>query len=142
MRKEIFFAILAGSLFGLIIAFGIWKANSSMKSNGVISETSPSEEISSPTPQPQIGLTLAKPEDMDVVTESPIILSGATKPNAWVTISAENKDYLIKADINGGFQQLIDLIGGANEILITSFDESGNSNTQNLIVVLSSEFAK
>ena len=142
MRKEIFFAILAGSLFGLIIAFGIWKANSSMKSNGSTSETLPSEESSSPTPQPQIGLTLAKPEDADVVTESPITVSGATKPNAWVTISAENKDYLIKADINGGFQQLVDLIGGANEIVITSFDESGNSNTQNLIVVLSSEFAK
>ena len=142
MRKEIFFAILAGSLFGLIIAFGIWKANSSMKSNGSTSETLPSEESSSPTPQPQIGLTLAKPEDADVVTESPITVSGATKPNAWVTISAESKDYVIKADINGGFQQLVDLIGGANEIVITSFDESGNSNTQNLIVVLSSEFAK
>ncbi|HJX45769.1 MAG TPA: hypothetical protein VJ399_01215 [Patescibacteria group bacterium] len=142
MRKEIFFAILAGSLFGLIIAFGIWKANSSMKSNGSTSETLPSEESSSPTPQPQIGLTLAKPEDADVVTESPITVSGATKPNAWVTISAESKDYVIKADMNGGFQQLVDLIGGANEIVITSFDESGNSNTQNLIVVLSSEFAK
>ena len=142
MRKEIFFAILAGSLFGLIIAFGIWKANSSMKSNGSTSETLPSEESSSPTPQPQIGLTLAKPEDADVVTESPITVSGATKPNAWVTISAESKDYVIKADMNGAFQQLVDLIGGANEIVITSFDESGNSNTQNLIVVLSSEFAK
>jgi len=142
MRKEIFFAILAGALFGLIIAFGIWKANSSIKTNGTVSDTTPSEEVTTPTSVPQVGLTLAKPEDTDVVTQSPITVSGATKPNAWVTISAENKDYVIKADINGGFEESVDLIGGANELVVTSFDESGNSNTQKLIVVLSSEFAK
>ncbi len=33
MRKEIIIAIIFGGVIGVIAGFGIWKANSSMKSN-------------------------------------------------------------------------------------------------------------
>lgn len=139
MRKEVFFAILAGTIFGLVVAFGIWRANSSIKPKGDISEATPT--ASTPTPAvTEVGLTIAKPDSNSVFAENPVTLSGITKPDAWIAISSEEKDYVVKADTKGAFEQDIDLVGGVNEIIVTSFDDSGSSNTQKFLLVFSSEF--
>jgi hypothetical protein len=67
-------------------------------------------------------------------------LTGITKPNAWVAISGEEDDYIVNADEKGSFEADVDLIAGINEIVVISFDENGNTNTQKLIAVFSSEF--
>jgi len=134
MRKEILFAILAGALFGLIIAFGIWRLNSTL---------APSDQSSteaSPTPSTEFGITIAKPEKYQVLTESPFTISGITKGNAWVVISGEEEDSVIQADTDGSFEAEIELTGGANQIIISAFDESGAMVEENLILVYSTEF--
>lgn len=140
MRKEIFFAILAGALFGLVIAFGIWRANSSMKSNNGSSDVSVVEESPTASPKSEVGLTLAKPENLTVTGETPITLNGITEPNNWIAISAEDDDYVFQADANGAFEKDIDLVGGANVIVITSIDKDGNTKSTKLTIVYSSEF--
>ena len=88
MRKEVLFAILAGGIFGLIIAFGIWRLNKTI---------GPKEDVTteaSPTPS-QVGITIAKPNEKQVVTESSVEISGITKPNSSVVITGEDEDVII-----------------------------------------------
>ena len=137
MKKEIFFAIGAGAILGLIIAFGVWRVNSTI---------SPTDQdmvaTSTPTPITGFSITVANYEDGDVVTEGSIEISGLTKPNSKVLISAEEKDYLTESDAEGLFKQEVDLEPAVNEIIFKAFDENGNSAEENLVIVYSSTFAK
>lgn len=135
MRKEVFWAATIGISFGLIIAFGAWRINSSLntKDPGI-----------NPTPRPQptseFKITLAKPENEDVVTEGFIVASGITRPLTWITISGEVGDYIIQSSDQGSFEQEIELEAGVNQIKITAFDPKGNQSFEKVIVVYSSSF--
>jgi hypothetical protein len=139
MRKEILFAILAGVTFGLIIAFGVWRANVALRPNGV-STTAP--EDTPETTQADFRITVAKPQDYQVITTSPAILTGISKPNVWIVVSAEEEDYVAKTDESGEFEIKVDVVGGVNEIIITAFDNDGTEVQEKLTLIYSSEFAK
>lgn len=139
MRKEIIFAILAGVTFGLIIAFGVWRANIALRPDGA-STTAP--EDTSPAADENYGITIAKPQDYQVMTTSPVVFTGISKPNIWIVISAEEEDYVAKTDGSGEFEIEVDIVGGVNEIIITAFDASGAEVQEKLTLVYSSEFAK
>jgi hypothetical protein len=134
MRKEILFAIAAGALFGLIIAFGIWRLNSSLTPK----ETKTVNNAPSPTPE--FGLSLADPNQNQVIVKSPVKIIGITKPHSWIVASGEEEDYLAKSNEDGSFEINVDLIGGVNQILLTTFDKPGSFVTENLTLVFSSQF--
>lgn len=139
MKKELFFAIGAGLILGLIIAFGIWRVNKTI--------TPPQDEqitTSKETPLPDVGfsVTIANLENLDVVTKSPVLISGLTKPESKVAISSEEKDYILESEKNGGFEKEVALIAGLNEIIIKSFDQKGDSAQTKLRIIYSSEFEK
>ena len=136
MRKEVLFAILAGLSLGLVIAFGVWRANIAL------SPKNPDQSEASPTPKPEFAITIADPSDLDVFTENPVTLSGITKANAFVAVSTEEEDYTTQADTKGSFEIEVELIGGVNQIVMTAFDEKGSEVTQKLLLVFSTEFAK
>lgn len=136
MRKEILFAIVAGGIFGLIIAFGVWRLNSTLSPEGTSTEATP------PPSKAEFGITIAKIQQDQVIVASPLTLSGITKPNAWVVISAEEEDYVIQADSNGSFEVDVELTGGINRLLIAAFDDEGASTEEILQVVFSTEIAK
>ena len=145
MRKEIIFAILAGAIFGLVIAFGIWKANSSMKSNKTQGDevaqnvNSPNNNVSSG----DFNITLIKPETNTVISNSTTTVSGITKPDVWVTISSEEDDYIIKTGNDGSFEEDVELIAGVNEIIVTGIDEETHESvSEKFLVVYSTEFSK
>lgn len=141
MRKEILFAIIAGVVIGTALAFGIWRANSSLKSKGEEVLSVPTkEEVESP--ETEFKIALAKPEDYDVITKSPTALSGITEPNTWIAISSEEDDYILKSDSKGAFEQEVELVGGVNQLLVYAFDENGSSSKKDLIVVFSTKFEK
>ena len=145
MRKEIVFAIVSGAFLGLIIAFGIWRANSAISEQK--KENNNQEESGSQTTAPSaspsvLGITIAKPSELDVITETPTTISGLTKPSALVVISSETKDYIFYANSSGAFEQEVDLEPGLNQIVISSFESNGTKYVQNLNLVYSSEFAK
>lgn len=123
---------------GLIIAFGVWRANVAFSpSNRGASKTQ-----ASPTPKPEFAITLAKLSDGDILTESSVTLSGITKPGTFVMVSGEDEDSYVKADSKGSFEAAIDLIGGTNQIILTAFDEKGSETSIRLLLVYSSEFEK
>jgi hypothetical protein len=142
MRKEIILVIIASVLFGAIIAFGIWRANSALRDNnkGSIASSDQYEVVEENTSE-KLGLTIAEPSQDDVITEDTITLSGITAPGSWVVITTNEDDYIFQSDSSGGFENEIQLSGGINQITTTVFDENGNSINETLRVVYSSEFA-
>lgn len=142
MRKEIIFAIIAGALFGLVIAIGIWRARSAINpqdtTNGVVENKS-----NNSTEQVDYGLTVASPSSNDVIDSTPTQISGITGPNLWVMISSETYDYMVQADNEGEFRQEVELEPGVNEIIVSSYSFGGeNPNKQKLVVVYSSQFGQ
>lgn len=136
MRKEIVWIVGIGVVFGLIVAFGIYRINSRIIKNPAIPQAT-----STPKPgDPELKITLDKPQDNDVVTEDFITVSGITKPLSWITVSGEEDDYIIQAEESGVFSQDVSLIPGVNQIKITAFDSSGNENAGKVLVVYSSSF--
>ncbi len=137
LRKEIVFAIIAGSLLGLVIAFGVWRANIALKPKET--EQTPTEETQSPD---ELAITIASPKNHTVSLEPTITIKGLTKASALIAISGEEEDYFGQADEKGEFEVEVDLVGGVNNLGIFAFDSEGNQTNQNLLVVYSSELAK
>ncbi|MDO8341503.1 MAG: hypothetical protein Q7T59_06035 [Candidatus Woesebacteria bacterium] len=139
MRKETALAIFAGISIGLITAFGIWKATSSIKRN-----TQESETIQTPatTPKQNLILTIANMSDFDVITESPKIVNGMTKSLSNIVISTADKDFLGKANEDGSFELEVKLPVGFSEIKAVSFDSKGDLAETKVKIIYSEEFEK
>jgi hypothetical protein len=136
MRQEVIWAVVAGILFGLVIAFGIFRINSTITPKGESTSATPS-----PIPQVlEFKITLDKPENEDVVTTDSITLSGITKPQSLIIVSSEDSDYINRADDKGFFSEEVDLISGVNQIRVTAFDEASNQSVEKVLVVYSSAF--
>ena len=136
MRKEIVWAAVVGISFGLIIAFGVWRINSSLNKQ----KPGPSATPSSINTVGEFKITLDTPADASVVTNTPIAVSGITKPLTWVVVSGESGDYILQSDEQGLFSQDADLSPGINQITITAFDATGSQSSQKVLVVYSSAF--
>ena len=137
MRKEVLFAILAGSFLGLVIAFGIYRANLMMKRSDNSTSTK-----QTPSPASGLNITVAKPVNEDVLTQAPVEFSGITKAGVWTIVSGEDTDYLAQSQNDGSFSMNADLNGGANQIIVSAVDPQGAIAQQKLLVVFSTEFAK
>lgn len=144
MRKEILVVIFAGILFGIFVAFGVWRANNALtkspQSNSSVALTN--KTIPSPTPNGSFPLTIAKPEENDVLIDEKVTISGITKPSTQIIISDENEDFQVNSNASGEFEQEIKLIGGVNQILIRVIPENGEYIEKYLNIIYSSEFAK
>lgn len=141
MRKEIFYAIFAGGILGLVIAFGVWRANIALKPNNISNTSATQSPVPSGIPtNSSSGITLASPQNDDVFSENPVRISGVTKAESFVTISAEVNDYIIKSEKDGSFQADVELSGGVNQVVISAIEEDGTSHIQNLTLIYSTEF--
>jgi hypothetical protein len=126
MRKEVFLAIVAGISIGLVIAFGAWKVSQLVKRPSI----SQNDKKNIP-PQNQIDLSVSNLYDYDIVTESPFLLTGISKPNTKIVVSTIESDFLGVTDDNGSFEVEVELPAGLSEIVI---------NGKKFYVVYSSEF--
>ena len=140
MSKEVIAAIVTGIVLGVIVAFGVWRANVAFKPGGQNGQSQSSTPAPEPTQAENSGITIAKPQQNQVVLETPVIISGITRANSWVAISTEEEDYILKSDENGEFEQKVELVGGVNQLVISAFDEEGDESKSNLLLVYSTEF--
>lgn len=138
MRKEVVYALIAGAFMGIIIAFGVWRANSAFKPNG----NKTSENASPPTPSSQFGITVAKPDNLSVITGNPTEISGITLPNSWVIVSLNKDDYISKSEKDGTFSQEVNLSSGVNQLQISALGPEGEVVSSKLTLVYSTEFSK
>jgi len=139
VKKEVIIAIVIGFALGLVITFGIWTANQALKQQPQLEKPTPSEEVKTiPTPAPEeLSLALTSPEDNSISSEEKIEVSGKTAPEATVIILYQGGEKIIQADEGGNFSSEITLVGGANEIKITAYDQNGNEVSKTLNVVYS-----
>lgn len=144
MKKEVFLAITIGFALGLVITFGIWTANRSLKNARikVTPEPSPTEQVAaSPTSTDQAvnnKLTITSPLDENLVSTSSIVLTGTTDPKSAVAVTYENdKQQIVTADDSGNFSVTIDLVAGYNTINVTSVDKDGKQISKSIIVTFS-----
>ena len=135
-------AIVIGFALGLIITFGIWTANKSLKALPSNKQTSPTPEavMASPTTtaaSASISLSLTQPADESLVNSNKVTVTGKTAAGAVVVITDEDNQQIITADDQGNFSKEISLIAGYNEILITAYDKNGNKAEQSVVVTYS-----
>lgn len=143
MRKEILFAVIAGVIIGSVIAFGVYRANKAYdipKPNLLDSNNNPTPSAAMNT-KPETTLVISQPLEENLQTTDTVVIKGLSKPNAYIFISKEDKDYLVRADKDGGFEQEIDLQSGLNRVIVASVDESGSMNQELLEIVYSSQFS-
>ena len=141
MRKEVLIAIIIGFVLGLVITFGIWTANKAIK------EAPSKEEITGEQAQKEITVTpsptgleptlVLSPEDNSLSDKEKIDISGKTTPEATVVILFPEGEKIIEADKEGNFSTEITLMGGSNEIKVSSFDEEGREISKSITIVYS-----
>ncbi len=147
MKKEVFLAIIIGFGLGLIITYGIWIANKSLKD---LPKNTASKESSSPTTAPNptssptdssnqtpssgINLSISSPENESLVTNNTVTITGTTTAGATIAILHEKGELLIEADPSGNFSSDLVLEGGYNLITLTAHDSTGNQISKNLML--------
>lgn len=139
MKKEVIWVIVTAFGLGLIITYGVLTARKALEKQKQAPPSEVSEEVSpAPTSEPTLpllSLTIYQPEDEAVVDEPTILLKGKTASNAVIAILTEEDELILEADDEGNFETEIDLVDGANEIIISAFDEEANEVSQTLNLV-------
>jgi hypothetical protein len=140
MRKELPIAVFAGGILGILVAFGVWRANLALKPKNENLEVLPAQEN---TTSENFDLVIAKPENLAVLSASPATFSGVTRSGNLVAVVGDKDDYFVETDGSGGWQEEIELVPALNSLVFYSFDpESGKGTFKNLSVVFSSAFAE
>ncbi len=140
MKKEVFLAIAIGFALGLVITFGIWTANKSLK-NLPSAKPTPTPETVAVTPTPtsasqtaQTSLTLSSPSDEALVTTNKVTVVGKASPQAVVVILSEDGQQIITADAKGEFTTAVTLVPGYNSLRVQAYDPDGNMSESNAVV--------
>jgi len=137
MHKEVIIAIILGSLLGIVLAFGIWRVNKSFKNSSIESGESV-ENNTQNDGDTKHKLTLISPSDKSVAVDSYTTVKGLTNPNSYVTISSEDDDLVLLSNEEGSFEQEVELVGGINDLVISSIDDQ-NVLSENVMIVYSNE---
>ncbi len=133
--------IIIGFVLGLVVTFGIWTANQSLKGGTTAQPATVVEEkeetTPTPTPEEKLPLTIISPENHALLNQEKLTIVGKTLPRATVALTWEEGETVIEADENGDFSQEITLVGGGNEINLSVFDNEGNETSKTLNLVYS-----
>ena len=137
MPKEALIAIIIGFLFGLLITFGVYTANRSLKEQELEVKT-PSPTVSaSPESSPETPLVIDSPENESLVDEEKLVLRGRSSPEAIIAIFTEENEHLLTTSKEGTFSAEITLVKGVNNIKITAVDKENQKTEKDLTIVYS-----
>jgi len=139
MRKEVILAIVGGAVLGLLVIGGLWWTNkTTTEENPIVPSPTPLiTQAPTLTPALSLPLEIINPENESIIEEEEITLEGKTIPGSVVVVIYPEGENIVEADEEGNFETEITLVGGANEIKITAYDEEGNQAEKNLTLVYS-----
>jgi len=138
MRKEVILAIVGGVALGLLVIGGLWWTNKATTEESLnITPTPVLEQPPTLIPVSSLSLEIISPEDESIIEGEKITLEGKTAPESVVVVIYPEGENIVEADKEGNFETEITLVGGANEIKITAYDEEGNQAEKNLTLVYS-----
>lgn len=128
LQRHKYLYIVIGVVLLSLIVLGITSLMSdSDKQVDEVSKTlTPSKEGTDTALIADFFLEVLKPSEVDIVVrKSPITIKGRTRLDALVTVN----DYIVEPDIQGHFQQAIDLAPGLNIIDIIASISSGEQES-------------
>jgi len=139
MRKEVILAIVGGVALGLLVIGGLWWTNkTATEENPIVPSPTPLiTQAPTLTPALSLPLEIINPENESIIEEEEITLEGKTMPGSVVVVIYPEGENIVEADEEGNFETEITLVGGANEIKITAYDEEGNQAEKNLTLIYS-----
>ena len=139
MRKEVILAIVGGVVLGLLVIGGLWWTNkTTTEENPIVPSPTPLiTQAPTLTPAVLLPLEIINPENESIIGEEKITLEGKTAPGSVVVVIYPEGENIVEADEEGSFETEIVLVGGANEIKITAYDEEGNQAEKNLTLIYS-----
>ena len=144
MKKEVLFAISLGFIVGLIITFGIYRANQALKKSRV--QEPPTAEA---LPQASADVSAAikalvidQPENNIVLDTADTTVSGQAEPGTSIAIIGEENEDLMVADNQGFFSSIINLVSGLNEIKIIATNNQGKQEEKLLNIIYSTSLIK
>jgi len=128
---------LAVIVFVAFAYFAVYSKKSSVSSpnNNIPTPSSEVESESGEVNVSEISLEITSPKDGEVVTKSPVLVTGTTIGGADVFVN----DAETKADEDGNFKVSISLDEGENEIFVTANDQDGNYTESSIKVSLNTE---
>lgn len=135
MRKEVVFAIILGLTLGLILAFGVYRANKATNTDVTASNNT------NPTPTPTLAasnsgtLNLVNPQDGQIFNSPIATVTGSTKAGNMITIISENDELFVKPNADGSFEAEVKLDNGVNNLRVSTFTPTGDRQDVNLKVV-------
>lgn len=138
MRREVVIAIILGVGLGVLVAFGVWRANLALNSKNPLSSPQ-AQVLQNQDSQNSSNLIVLQPEVDSVTSTASVIVKGSATPKAIVAISTNTDNEIVQAGLDGSFEKEVSLSGGPNEIIVKSYDEQGNESQQKLTVVYSTE---
>lgn len=85
-----------------------------------------------PVTQNRVSLTLdlSSPDDNLLVFDNNLLVSGKTVPGATVLITLNDDNQLTTASNQGDFSLTVKLQTGGNQLVVSSFDASGNYKSE------------
>ncbi len=128
---------LAVIVFIILAYFAVYSKKSSVSSpnNNVSTSSSEVESESGEINVSEISLEITSPKDGEVVTKSPVLVTGTTVKGAEVFVN----DTETKADESGEFKVSVALEEGENEIFVTVNDSEGNYTEGSVKITLNTE---
>lgn len=139
MKKEILFAVCLGLIVGLIITFGMYRAQIAMRGSSTTNtDLTGSSANPSATPSSQEdAFPVSEPLDETLTSESSVRVSGKTTPNAAILVLNGNTETVGSADQQGNFSLTVSLTSGANVLLIRSLSDTADPQEVTRTIVYS-----
>lgn len=141
MKKEALIAILIGVGLGLIITYGFYRFRVSLsqpptKTVAELLEQTPEDEDD----QSQSIIALHSPEDGIVQSETSVLIAGTTLEDVFVVIFINDEETVTTSDESGNFSLNTKLQAGANIISVYVVDSSGETYSEERLVVVTDIF--
>lgn len=139
MKKEVIVAIVSGLVLGLIVTLGIFTANRSLEQQKAKKQAQDQTNLppSPPLENLQKSLQLTSHKNFDLINQSSLTLSGVAWPDAIIALMTENNELMTQADEEGDFSFNTSLIKGFNELTLVATDETGDTQTLNIVLTYS-----
>jgi hypothetical protein len=134
MKREVLFAIIVGFSLGLVITFGIYRAQKSIQN--ATQDNNEEQETEVEIASDHV-LTITQPNDGEIVDTDILSVSGVTTAGSLVSVVTNDDQVAVEADEFGNFSAQVEVSAGANEVIVSSFDKAGNQISKTLTVVFS-----
>lgn len=135
MKKEVLIAIIVGFSLGLIITYGVYRAQKSLTQKAAQDEIIEETGVSLPKNDQLNVLSITQPENGTITNQDTIAVGGIAQKNSLVTIISSADEKATQADDLGNFSIDFSLQQGPNHITISTFNQDGIKQEKEIYVV-------